>query len=181
MRFGNLVFIQKTLDRVHEISRLLTRHFGSVNGSMGDYLGNDFLSALRELDGQIALSVFARPASGGTYAVEEQETQWPFALVMLHGRTGAVAENKLLDDTIEFSNPAGPGFILMASAKVARYTTKFDDGFKLVDRSSQWSISHTGLVKVTSDGVSFREKLWSPELSLCAVGLMIQAKLRERA
>ena len=84
-----------------------------------------------------------------------------------------------LNDTIEFSHFDGPGFILMNAARVPRFTAKMDDAFLLIPEDAQWSIASTGLVKAEWKGKKFREKLWSPEFGVCAVGLAIQLAMRE--
>jgi hypothetical protein len=141
-------------------------------------------SQLRQIDGLIALAVFSRPTLDGCYVASYQDTRYPYAMLMKSARTF-----ELYDDTIEFANPLGPGFFLMNEMKVPHFTTRLDDGLRLISdtRWFKWSISFTGLVKCEHGGddtpfglTRFHDRLRTQELGLCSVGLQLQLSLHER-
>jgi hypothetical protein len=150
--FGNKVYIKRTLEKLRNLNK------------------NEYITErdYREIDGMIALSVFSRPASDSSFVSSfEEETQFPYALIMKYKRTFSGHQ-----DVIEFPEPSGTGFIIMNEAKVPRFTTRLDDGLMLL-LDADWTISNTGLAKCERENLKFREKLRTPALSVCGIGLQL--------
>lgn len=148
--FGNKILIETAITRVKNLSLM------------------DRLS-YREIDGLIALAVFSQPTTDASWVQEDSRV--PYAMVTNSRRTYAVT------DTIEFENPLGPGFILMNEAKVPHFTTKIDDALRLLYGKTRWSISLTGLVRCEYMRMKFFDRLCTPQLGLCSVGLQLRHAL----
>ncbi len=131
--------------------------------------------SLRQIDARIAFSVYARKVDSTTYGEQNKESM--YALASNTARTTG-SQSYLPNDMIEFPNPEG-GWIIMAQARVPYYTTSYDAAFQLIEANKvKWSATLEGAVKVKCLRKTFKSKLATPQLSLCAVGLMVQLKLR---
>jgi len=150
MNYGNTALIQSTLEILNFYP--------------------DNLS-LRQIDARIAFSVYARQIDSVTYAERDSISMWSYALVadMPHAPK----------DMIKFPNPNDSGWVFMAESKVPHFTTSYDAAFGLIEVSKmKWSATLNGVVKVKCLRKTFKARLATPQLSLCAVGLMVQLKLR---
>lgn len=145
--FGNRRLIEAAISRVKNLS-----------------------ASFREIDGLIALAVFSEPTNDAGYRY--LDSMFPYAMIMKSRRT-----SDLFKDLIEFENPTGSGFVLMNAEKVPHFTTRLDDGLKLFDAQTKWSIGFTGLVKCEHHGYEvkkFHDRLRTPQLGICSVGLQLQ-------